>query len=162
MSLSEVTSRGTGPLNRTAVAPESLEECLRLLLQISHHHEAVAVICLAERYLEGILLSSAEHGTAVNRLRNALRYFEGDLPGAAHYEVRLLLTWLRRVSAAEPVCEPRRRLRSANEQLVSAPLRPRSAVAGIVATAMTAVSATTGECVPAEAGEVWQPWPVSV
>jgi hypothetical protein len=51
----------------------------------------------AELLLQTLPLASEPFGVAMNRLRNAYRYFEANEPGAAQYELRLLGGGLRSV-----------------------------------------------------------------
>ena len=59
--------------------------------------------------LNALPLSSHEFSVAVNRLRNAQRYLVAKEPGAAHFELSLLLASLKNSEQEKPV---RRRMRT--------------------------------------------------
>ena len=59
--------------------------------------------------LNGLPLSTSEFAVAMNRLRNAHRYLTANEPGAARYELRLLMCSVRPEADSQPI---RRTLRS--------------------------------------------------
>ncbi len=61
----------------------------------------------ARHLLESLPLTTSDFAVAANRVRNSLRFLVSDEPGAALWEVRTLLCWLRR-NLCPPLIEPRR------------------------------------------------------
>ena len=53
--------------------------------------------------LNGLPLSTSEFTVAMNRLRNAHRYLVANEPGAARYELRLLLCSVRPEADGQPI-----------------------------------------------------------
>lgn len=63
----------------------------------------------ARHLLESLPLTTSDFAVAANRIRNSLRFLVSDEPGAALWEVRTLLSWLRR-NLIPPLIEPRRKV----------------------------------------------------
>ena len=63
----------------------------------------------ARHLLESLPLTTSDFAIAANRIRNSLRFLISDEPGAALWEVRTLLTRLRR-NLVPPLIEPRRKV----------------------------------------------------
>lgn len=63
----------------------------------------------ARHLLESLPLTTSDFAVAANRIRNSLRFLVSDEPGAALWELRTLLSWLRR-NLVPPLIEPRRKV----------------------------------------------------
>jgi hypothetical protein len=88
----------------------SVDQCLGRLLQKRHLDEAAQDDFAAVRsMLEAMPLPTDQFGLACTRLENAQHYLRYTEPGAAWYELRLLVSSLR--NGEQLVGEPQRRLR---------------------------------------------------
>jgi hypothetical protein len=89
---------------------QSVNQCLgRLLQKRSLDGAAQGDFAAARSMLEAMPLATDQFGLACTRLQNAQHYLRYTEPGAAWYELRLLVSSLK--SGEQQAREPQRRLR---------------------------------------------------
>lgn len=77
--------------NLTGIARQTLQQFATLLSNLNDSGKMLQSLDGIRELLQCMVLGTAEYDVAISRINNAHRYLESEEPGAAKYELRLLI-----------------------------------------------------------------------
>ncbi len=77
--------------NLTGIARQTLQQFTKLLSNPNDSGKMLQCLDGIRELLQYMVLGTAEYNVAISRINNVQRYLESEEPGAAKYEVRLLI-----------------------------------------------------------------------